>query len=126
MCRTASVAMIDRNVPYVVPLSYGYELKEDSLVLYFHCAKEGRKLNILRCNDKVCFTIFNEGEPLYEENKSYERIIDSRRCYAKAIFHLFLCSCVIFCSFLNFLIIFLICIMKASYDFILQALFLAI
>lgn len=69
MCRTASVAMIDRNVPYVVPLSYGYELKEDSLVLYFHCAKEGRKLNILRCNDKVCFTIFNEGEPLYGKTK---------------------------------------------------------
>ena len=67
MCKTACVAMIDKNTPYVVPLSYGYELKEDTLVLYFHCAKEGRKIEILKRNNKVCFTIFNEGEPLHAE-----------------------------------------------------------
>lgn len=68
MCKTASVAMIDEGVPYVVPLSYGYEMQEDkTLVLYFHCAKEGRKLDILHKNSKVCFTIFSEGEPLHAE-----------------------------------------------------------
>ena len=66
-CKTASVAMIDGGMPYVVPLSYGYELKGDSLVLYFHCAKEGRKLEILKRDPKVCFAIFREGEPLYAE-----------------------------------------------------------
>lgn len=66
-CKTASVAMIDKEIPYIVPLSYGYELKEDSLELYFHCAKEGRKLDVLKCNNKVCFTIFCEGEPLCVE-----------------------------------------------------------
>lgn len=66
-CKTASVAMIDKEIPYIVPLSYGYELKEDSLELYFHCAKEGRKLEVLKCNNKVCFTIFCEGEPLHVE-----------------------------------------------------------
>lgn len=67
VCKTASVAMIDENMPYVVPLSYGYELKDDRLVLYFHCAKEGRKLEILKRNPKVCFAVFQEGEPLYAE-----------------------------------------------------------
>lgn len=67
MCKTASVAMIDGNIPYVLPLSYGYDVNDDSLVLYFHCAREGRKLDILRANNKVCFTIFNEGEALHAE-----------------------------------------------------------
>lgn len=66
-CKTACVAMMDDDIPYVVPLSYGYELKGDSLVLYFHCAKEGRKLEMIKRNPKVCFTIFREGEPLYAE-----------------------------------------------------------
>ena len=40
------LAMIDKDLPYVVPLSYGYDLGEDGLVLYFRCAKEGRKTEI--------------------------------------------------------------------------------
>lgn len=67
-CKTASVAMIDKDIPYVLPLSYGYELQDDgSLVLYFHGAKEGRKIDVLKQNNQVCFTIFSEGEPLHAE-----------------------------------------------------------
>ena len=67
LCRTASIAMADEQTPYVVPLSYGYELKGDALILYFHCAKEGRKTDILRRNNRVCFTVFCEGEPVQTE-----------------------------------------------------------
>lgn len=67
ICKTACVAMVDDGTPYVVPLSYGYEFEGDKLVLYFHCAKEGRKLDIIKQNNAVCFTIFNEGEPLFAE-----------------------------------------------------------
>lgn len=67
-CKTACVAMIDGDTPYVVPLSYGYELTGDRLVLYFHSAKEGRKLDVFRRNNRVCFTIFSEGESLLSEN----------------------------------------------------------
>ncbi|MCM1174407.1 MAG: pyridoxamine 5'-phosphate oxidase family protein [Blautia sp.] len=66
-CKTACVAMLDGDLPYVVPLSYGYELEDDRLVLYFHCAREGRKLEILKRSPKVCFTIFQEGELLCAE-----------------------------------------------------------
>ena len=66
-CKTASIAMIDGNIPYVLPMNYGYEFVEDNLILYFHCAKEGRKLDILRENDRVCFTIFSEGEAVHSE-----------------------------------------------------------
>lgn len=68
MCKTACIAMDDEGEPYAVPLSYGYEWKGDDLILYFHCAKEGKKLEILKRNNRVCFTIFSEGELLYTEN----------------------------------------------------------
>jgi len=45
------IAMCDGDVPYVVPVCFGYEPG----ALYFHCAPEGRKLDILRANPKVCF-----------------------------------------------------------------------
>lgn len=45
------LAMCDQGRPYVLPLSFGY--KDDHL--YIHCAKEGRKLEVLRANPRVCF-----------------------------------------------------------------------
>lgn len=40
--------------PYVVPLHFGYEYADGSLVFYLHCAKEGRKLDLIRENPRVC------------------------------------------------------------------------
>ena len=44
--------------PYVVPVSYGYR----DGVVYVHCAKEGRKLDMLRANSRVCFEITAQEE----------------------------------------------------------------
>ena len=48
VCR---LGLCDDGTPYVVPMNFG--LGENCL--YFHCAREGRKLDILRKNDRVCF-----------------------------------------------------------------------
>ena len=48
VCR---LALSEENRPYIVPLCFGYE----GDTLYFHSAREGRKLDILRKNNKVCF-----------------------------------------------------------------------
>ena len=45
----------DEPAPYVVPLNFGYTF-EDDLVFYFHCAKDGYKLELLRRNPHVCIT----------------------------------------------------------------------
>lgn len=66
-CKTACVSMIDGGTPYVVPLSYGYDLDEGRLVLYFHSAKQGRKVDVLKKNPAVCFAIFSEGEPVHAD-----------------------------------------------------------
>ncbi len=48
VCRVAFAA---GDSPYIVPVSFGYQ---DSC-LYFHSAPEGRKMDILRLNPRVCF-----------------------------------------------------------------------
>jgi len=48
VCR---LALSEENRPYIVPLCFGY----DQHTLYFHCAPEGKKIDILRKNNQVCF-----------------------------------------------------------------------
>jgi uncharacterized protein len=51
VCR---VAFADNNIPYIVTLNYGYQLGEKP-ALWFHCAREGRKLEMMAKNNYVCF-----------------------------------------------------------------------
>jgi nitroimidazol reductase NimA-like FMN-containing flavoprotein (pyridoxamine 5'-phosphate oxidase superfamily) len=66
-CKTCHVAMVDGDMPYLVPLSFGHRFIGDRLELYFHSAHEGRKINILRMNNKVCFEMTFEGEPIFPD-----------------------------------------------------------
>jgi len=67
-CKVCHVAMVDDGCPYVVPLSYGYKILDgNKLELYFHSALEGRKLDILKRNNKVCFEMAFKGEPVHPE-----------------------------------------------------------
>lgn len=47
------VAMLDGNKPYQVPLNYGYERN----ILYIHSARAGKKIDLLRKNNRVHFQI---------------------------------------------------------------------
>ena len=68
MCKICRLAMVDDGMPYVVPLNFGYTILDGNVLeLYFHSALEGRKLDVLRRNNKVCAEISHEGEPLYAE-----------------------------------------------------------
>ena len=67
-CKVCHIAMVDEGSPYVVPLNFGYTLEEGVLTLLFHCAKEGRKLDILRRNSAVCFEMAWEGQLGHIEN----------------------------------------------------------
>ena len=48
VCR---LGLADGNLPYVVPLCFGYEAN----TLYFHTGKTGKKMEILKKNALVCF-----------------------------------------------------------------------
>lgn len=54
-CPVVHLAMADGEKPYVVALNFGYERQGEDLVLYFHSACEGRKMDILKKNPEVYF-----------------------------------------------------------------------
>lgn len=54
-CSVAHVGMIENGKPYVVALNFGYERQGDSLILYFHSAYEGHKMDILKTNLNIYF-----------------------------------------------------------------------
>ena len=54
----------DNNIPYIVPLNFGY--KENCL--YFHTAKVGKKIDMIRGNNKVCFELDIDHEVVRAEN----------------------------------------------------------
>lgn len=43
--------------PYVLPMNYGFALEDGRLTLYLHSALKGRKLDLLRENPQVAFSM---------------------------------------------------------------------
>ncbi len=54
-CPCCRIGMNDEDGAYIVPLSFGYDNKCDKLCLYFHSAKDGKKIKMLKNNCKVGF-----------------------------------------------------------------------
>lgn len=52
------IGLANGDEPYVVTLSYGYD--KSSNCIYFHCAKEGQKIDFIKNNPKACVTILED------------------------------------------------------------------
>ena len=50
----------DGGYPYALPINFYYDEADDKI--YFHTAREGHKVDAIKNSDKVCFTVYNEGE----------------------------------------------------------------
>jgi uncharacterized protein len=50
-CQVCHLAVCDDGQPYVIPVNFGY----DGQCLYFHSATAGKKLDILKRNNRVAF-----------------------------------------------------------------------
>jgi len=71
-CTYGTLSLITHeNKPYAIPLNYVYD---DAI--YFHCAKNGAKIQAIQnCND-VCFTVVGDYEIIAEKyNTEYESVI---------------------------------------------------
>lgn len=73
VCR---IGFCDGKTPYVVPMNFGLGER----CIFLHCATEGRKLDILRQNDRVCFEIdflreIRQGEQSCGWSARYESVI---------------------------------------------------
>ncbi len=51
------LGLVDGDEPYVVPMNYGYTLEDGKLTLWLHGATQGRKLDVMRANPKVFFSM---------------------------------------------------------------------
>ena len=80
ICR---VAMCWQDEPYMIPMNFGYQ---DNYI-YLHSAREGRKLDILRNNDKVCIE-FDADVELVQSQKACntEMKYKSVLTFGKAVF----------------------------------------
>lgn len=85
---TLRVGFYGEEYPYVVPVSFGFDISGEKPVFYFHGAKIGYKLSLLEKNDRVCAEsdIFRRVTPtargitaLYESFIAFGRAASSRR-----------------------------------------------
>jgi nitroimidazol reductase NimA-like FMN-containing flavoprotein (pyridoxamine 5'-phosphate oxidase superfamily) len=77
-CDACRLAFSDGNVPYIVTLNFGYSGEEGKI--YFHCAREGKKIDMIRKNNYVCFEmdtnhVLHEGNKACDFGMSYSSVI---------------------------------------------------
>lgn len=76
-CLACRIALCKENMPYIVPVSFGY----DGSAVYFHTAKEGRKIDFINSNPKACFEFEQNIKLVRNEDKAcswtfdYESVI---------------------------------------------------
>lgn len=68
-CKVCRLGVQDEDGVYIVPLNYGYVMENGVLTLYFHGAKEGKKMELIRKAPKVGFEI-DGGHGLQEGDKA--------------------------------------------------------
>jgi len=81
-CDVCRLALSDGHQPYIVPMNFGYQYVDEKLTLYFHGAKEGKKLDIIAQNPLACFEMdcslkLVEAEVAWEYTMEYESVVGS-------------------------------------------------
>lgn len=51
--RVCRIGLSDGTIPYVLPVNYGFTENK----LYFHSSRNGKKIDILKKNNNICFEI---------------------------------------------------------------------
>ncbi|MDD3174060.1 MAG: pyridoxamine 5'-phosphate oxidase family protein, partial [Herbinix sp.] len=69
-CDVCRLALFDEEFPYIIPMNFGFTYQNGEIELYFHCAKAGKKLDLINLNPKVGF----------EMDCSHRLILDEKDC----------------------------------------------
>lgn len=75
---TCRIALTENNVPYIVAMNFGYS--GENKKLYFHCAPEGRKIDMIMKNNYACFQMdtnhrIKEGKEACDFSMSYNSVV---------------------------------------------------
>ena len=46
-CECCRLGLVDKNEAYIVPMNFGIEIIGEQVILYFHCANQGRKIELI-------------------------------------------------------------------------------
>ena len=83
-CDVIRLAFNNGDYPYILPLNFGFEIKNDKVIFYLHSALEGTKVDIMKKDNRASFEMDTKHELQYYEEKgyctmSYESIIGRGR-----------------------------------------------
>ena len=51
------LGLVDNDIAYIVPMSFGFVKENGKLCLYFHSSPKGRKIDLMQQNGKASFEI---------------------------------------------------------------------
>ena len=70
----------DDGYPYAIPINYLYDEENEKII--FHGAKAGHKVDALKKNDKICFTVFGNETVKDEEWAPFlQSVVVFGRCH---------------------------------------------
>ena len=70
-CDVIRLAFNNGDYPYILPLNFGFEVKNDKVIFYLHSALEGTKVEIMRKDNRASFEMDTKHELQYYEEKGY-------------------------------------------------------
>lgn len=70
-CDVCRIAFNGKEIPYILPLNFGMEVKNETVYLYFHGAKEGSKYDYLNEQHIVAFEMDCNHTLLFDDSKLY-------------------------------------------------------
>lgn len=79
--RVCRIALFNGNWPYIIPMCFGYNLEGGKLELFFRCDEKGKKIDLIKSNNRAAFEIDKLRDIVKGENNygfsepSYQSII---------------------------------------------------
>lgn len=83
-CYCCRLGFNDNGEIYIIPLNFGFDFKDERLTFYFHGAKEGRKIDLIKKTTSVGFELdtnyrLEKGNIACEYTAGFQSIIGNGR-----------------------------------------------
>lgn len=70
-CDRLTLALNDDGYPYIIPLNFGLDIENDKITLIFHSALEGKKIDLIKKDNRASFEMDCKHQLQYFEDKGY-------------------------------------------------------
>lgn len=85
-CHCCRLGFCDNGKVYIVPLNFGFEYTDEKRIFYFHGAKEGRKIDLIKRNGYAGFELdtnyqLHTADTACQHSAAYQSIIGEGRIF---------------------------------------------